>query len=161
MISWIRNWLARRKHDAICEEYKTLATGIGDALSMLGMGDPYLRVRGKMYSVRDPQLYHILNEVEEKYAELGYRIIPLDRWVDYGGWGVAIDDVWQIKRAEGERPEYTILEPREELPEPSPLVDLVMQTGKPHIAEIDAEGNMTIMELDEDGRSERSWETGN
>lgn len=153
MISWIKNWLERRRHDAICEEYRNLAAGIGDALSMMGMGDPYTQVRGKMYSVRDPQLYHILNEVEEKYAELGYRIIPLERWVNYGGWGVSIDDVWQVKREEGERPQYTILEPREEIPAPSPLVDLVLKTGKPHVAEVDAEGNTTIRMVD-DGRPE-------
>ena len=161
MFGWFKRWRERRRHDAICAEYKNLAAGIGDALSMLGMGDPWTSARGKMYSVRDPQLYHILNEVEERYAGLGYRIIPLDRWVDYGGWGVSIEDVWQVRREDGERPEYTILEPREEIPSPSPLVDIVMQTGKPHIAEVDLDGNMTIREVEDDGRSEGSRQEGN
>lgn len=147
MISWIRNWREKRRHDSVCEKYRLLAGSIGDGLSMLGIGDPYIEVKRKMYSVRDPELYHILNEAEEKYAELGYRIISLERWVDYGGWGISIDDVWRVKRDEGERPGYTTFEPRD-IPSPSPLVDIVTKTGKPHVAEVDANGNMNIRMVD-------------
>lgn len=142
MISWFLNLLSRRRHDRIVNEYRALATDIGGAISDMGLGDPWLRVKGTMISVRDPELYHILDVLEEAYATLGYRIIPLQDWVDHGGWGVDIEHLWLVKREEGERPQFTKLEPKMELPKQSRLLELTWETGKPHEAYRDENGEM-------------------
>ena len=149
MISWLRNRSAKRKHDKVCRQYRDIATAIGDGLDALGLGDPWIRLRGKMMSIRDPEIYHILDEVEEAYASLGYRIIPLDHWIDYAGWGVSIDEFWLVKREEGERPQFTKLEPKRDLPEKSHLVDLVWETGKAHEAYRDENGDMQYRQVEE------------
>jgi gamma-glutamylcyclotransferase (GGCT)/AIG2-like uncharacterized protein YtfP len=101
MISWIR----KRRHDKIVEEYRHVASSIGYLASVLG--SDRILIRGKWFTIQDLELFHILDELEEAYAQLGYRIIPLDYWIDYAGWGVSIDDVWLQKRAQDERPVFT------------------------------------------------------
>ena len=141
MISWINDWWKRRKHDKIVSEYRTVASAIGLAISYMGFGDTMVLARGAKYSIRDPQLYHVLDELEESYAELGYRIIPMSAWIDYAGWGVELEE-WLVKREDGERPIFTKLQPRTELPKRSPLFDLIMETGKPCEAYFDDDGEM-------------------
>ena len=98
--------------------------------------------------MRDPELYHMLDEVEESYAALGYRIISLDDWADYAGWGVSIDDLWLVEREKNERPKFTKLNPMIELPEQSRLVSLVQATGKAHRAYRDEDGDIRYEIID-------------
>ena len=123
MISWIKRLVREYKHDRIVNEYRAIATTIGGVLSNMGLGDPWIRQNGITVSIRDPELYHLLDECEEAYASLGYRIIPLQEWIDYGGWGVSLEHLWLVKREEGERPRFTKLESRAELPEQSHLME--------------------------------------
>ena len=121
MISWLRRLRNKYKHDRTVRRYRELATSIGRALSM-AIADPWVMWRGQELSVYDPELYHLLDEFEEAYASLGYRIIQLPDWIDHGGWGVDIEDLWLVAREEGERPQYTKLYPRPELPTLSVLL---------------------------------------
>lgn len=127
MISWLTRLCskpARKQYKdyQITSTYRSLATAIGLGMSAMGLGDPHVKWGGRLISVHDPELYHLLDEWEEAYASLGYRIIPLQDWIDHGGWGVDIEHLWLVKRKEGERPQFTKFEPRCELPTPSELL---------------------------------------
>lgn len=153
MISLIKRLVSKRvreqyRHDQVVSEYRSIATAIGGGVGDMGLGDVYLDIRGTSISIHDPELYHILDEAEESYAELGYRIIPLDSWVDYAGWGVSIDHLWLVKREKNERPEFTKLDPKIELPEQSRLVEMVLETGKAHRAYRDEDGHMQYESID-------------
>lgn len=154
MFSWMkcltRSGRRQRREEKARARYREFATALGDSLSYLHMGDAHFLFEGKMYSVRDTETYHYLNELEEAYASLGYRIVPLDVWVDHGGWGVSLDGYWRVPREEDERPQFTNFDV-EELPAPSPLLDLVMKTGKSYVQEIDDNGDIICREVD-DGR---------
>ena len=146
MISWVKRLVSMKareqyRHDKIISEYRSIATTIGCGIGDMGLGDVHLNIRGKDISVHDPELYHILDEVEESYAGLGYRIIHLDDWVDYAGWGVSINYLWLVKREENERPRFTKLDPKTELPKRSVLVEMVLETGKAHTAYRDEHGD--------------------
>lgn len=153
MISWLKRLVSKAahkqyKHDQIVEEYRDIAEAIGDGLAAMGLGDVYLRnIRGKRISIHDPELFHILDECEEAYASLGYRIIPLDYWIDLQ-WGVSIDHLWLVKRDKGERPQFTTLDPKAELPKRSYLVDMILKTGKAHEAYRDEDGDMQYREIE-------------
>lgn len=154
MISWLtKRWKAsraRKKHDKITAEYRQVACNIGDAISYMGMGDVWITLRGEDYSMRDAQVYHVLDELEEAYAGLGYRIVPLDNWIDYAGWGVKMDHLWLVKREEDERPVFTKLEPKRELPQESKLLQTVMETGKACEAVRNEDGEMEIRVLEDE-----------
>ncbi len=112
MIYWMIRLLSKtarqkHRHDQIVEHYRSLAYDIGDGLGMIHLGRVRLRLKSGMIAINDAELYHMLDAAEEEYASLGYRIIPLDRWIDHAGWGVPIDDLWLIKRECGERPRFT------------------------------------------------------
>ena len=152
MISWIKSLVnksarTRYKHDRIVGEYREVAAKIGCAISDMGLGDSQMQVHRQWLGVRDPELYHILDELEEAYASLGYRIIPLQEWVDYGGWGVPLEHLWLVKRKEDERPQFTKFNPRAELPKRSYLVDMVWETGKAHEAYRDENGDIQYREI--------------
>jgi len=147
MFSWIKRQFAKRKHDKIVEEYRSVACNIGDAISYMHMGSVNITLRGKSYNMRDPEIYHILDELEEAYASLGYRVVPLDNWIDYAGWGVNIDHLWLVKRDPGERPVFTKLEPKRELPKSSDLLEKVWTTGKPHEGMVNEDGDMEIRQV--------------
>ena len=153
MISLIKRLVSKAarkqyRHDQVVSEYRSIATAIGCGIGDMGLGDVYLNIRGKDISVHDPELYHVLDEVEESYAGLGYRIIPLDNWVDYAGWGVSIDHLWLVQRETSERPKFTKLDPKAELPEESKLVEMVWATGKDHRAYRDEDGYMQYEAID-------------
>ncbi len=153
MISWLTRLVSKRareqyQHDQIVNEYREVATAIGDGRSGMGFGDCAIHVRRALVGIRDSELYHILDELEEAYANLGYRIISLQNWVDYGGWGVSIDHLWLVKRQKNERPRFTKFEPKEELPERSRLIEMVWKTGKAHEAYRDEHGDMQYRELE-------------
>tara|TARA_R110002126_G_C10490983_1_gene504804 strand:- start:45193 stop:45657 length:465 start_codon:yes stop_codon:yes gene_type:complete len=154
MISWIKRLLSKKarneyNHDKIVEEYRQVACGIGDAISYMHMGDAQTMIRGKWHSMKSPEVYHILDELEVAYAELGYRIVPLDTWVDYAGWGGKMDDVWLVKRDKNERPHYTRKEPKRELPEQSDLLQKTWETGKAHESVLNEDGEIEIRQVEE------------
>ena len=154
MISLIKRLLSKEareqhRHDKIVAEYRTVGCAIGDGISYAHMGSVEVDVRGKYYGIGDPEVYHILDELEVAYAELGYRIVPLDTWVDYAGWGVKIDHLWLVKRDEDERPQYTKKGPRRELPEQSDLLQKVMETGKAHESFVNEDGETEVRQVEE------------
>lgn len=142
---------ARRqhRHDKIVGEYWQTAFSLGDGISYAHMGSVEVEVRGKYYSVNDCEVYHILDELEQAYAGLGYRIVPLDTWVDYAGWNVEMDHLWLVKRDEDERPQYTKKEPKRELPEQSDLLQKVMETGKAHESFVNEDGETEVRQVEE------------
>lgn len=153
MTYWIKRLVSKKareqhRHDQIVSEYRSIATAIGGGIGDMGLGDVYLDIRDKRISIHDPELYHTLDEAEESYAGLGYRIIPLDNWVDYAGWGVSIDYLWLVKREKNERPKFTKLNPKIELPEQSKIVEMVWATGKAHRAYRDEDGQMQYEAID-------------
>jgi hypothetical protein len=154
MFAWIKclTRFGRRQHreEKVRERYRLFATRLGDSLSYLHMDDAHFRFENEIYSIRDTETYHYLNELEEAYANLGYRIIPLDVWIDHGGWGVSLDEYWRVPREEDERPIFTSFEV-EELPAPSPMLDLVIETGKSYIQETDDNGDIICREIDNGG----------
>ena len=109
MIFWgmFRRKLKERKARKTIQRYRSLATVIGTALGDIHFGYSECNFENTTFSIRDPELYHLLDECEEAYASLGYRIIHLDDWTDHGGWGVSIDDKWLVRRSEGERPVFS------------------------------------------------------
>lgn len=122
MISWMKNWREKRHHNKVVSAYHTVATAIAQGLSRNGLGDIYVTIHNKQISVHDPELYHILDEFEEAYSSLGYRIIPLQDWIDYAGWGVSLEHLWLVRRKEDERPSFTKTGSRVQLPKISDLI---------------------------------------
>jgi len=122
MPSWVTSLFNRRmSRSEILEKYYSVAHEIGGVLSTHGRERQVRPARGWMFDIEDPQLYHYLHESEVRYAELGYRIIPLQDWIDKAGWDVPIEHLWTVLRNEGERPIFTKDEPRAELPQRHPL----------------------------------------
>lgn len=105
MINRIKNWLQKRKDNKFLDEYKQFAAAVGDAYSYAYLGTPMIYWDGKRLGPKEQ--INLLDEMEEQYSSMGYRIVPFDRWVGYGGYNQPIDDVWLIKREEGERPQFT------------------------------------------------------
>ena len=154
MISWIKRQLSKTardkyNHDKITSEYRQAAISLGDGISYAHMGGVEVDIKGKYYNINDPEVYHILDELEVAYAGLGYRIVPLDTWVDYAGWGGKMDDVWLVKRDKDERPQYTKKEPKRELPEQSDLLQKVMETGKAHESFVNEDGETEVRQVEE------------
>ncbi|MBI4151646.1 hypothetical protein HY496_01635 [Candidatus Woesearchaeota archaeon] len=73
---------------------------------------------------------------EEEYASRGFRTVSLDRFIDFGGWGVPIDDVIGQRRANGEEAIFHAQIYRTEfLGKVAPAIDLekMMRDGEPQI----------------------------
>ena len=136
------------KHDKIVNEYRSVAANIGGALTETLLGEPWLDINGKSISLYDPELYHILDELEEAYASLGYRIILMGDWADYNGWGVALGDLWLAKREEGERPEFSKMTPPPR-PQGLGLLEQVWESSDPMIARRDEDGDITFDKVNE------------
>ncbi len=108
MISWVTNLFKKKKHDKIVNMYRFTAYVISKTLAQpFGRENTIIGLQGQRFNVNSPELYHLLNEHEAAYAQLGYRIIPLYNWIDLAGWGVSIDHLWLVKREEEERPIFT------------------------------------------------------
>jgi len=113
MLGFIRRLLThmkqkreKRRHDAIVNEYRSFATGFGDALSYSYLGEPNVQAQsGKWLS--EQECWDELDRLEVEYATLGYRIIDIDDWISHGGYGKNIDKLWLVERAIDERPVYT------------------------------------------------------
>lgn len=125
MISWVTSLFDRKQRtcNEIINRYWFVANIIGGALATLGREREVTLASGWCFDIEDPELYHWLDELEVAYAELGYRIIPLQYWIDFAGWNVSLDHLWLMKRKEGERPLFTKFEDRPELPQRHPLAD--------------------------------------
>jgi hypothetical protein len=126
MISWVTRLLnkkarAQHMHDKIVDTYTAVAQMIGFAWVDCGSDSTLVHVCGQDYDLDDPELFHLLDELEEAYAGLGYRIIPFQDWIDHGGWNAPIDHLWLVERDEGERPQYTKHTERPERPQLHPL----------------------------------------
>lgn len=133
MIRFIKNLIARRKakisarkQEAMLKEYREFATAFGDAYSYAYLGEPGV---GNM---NFKQCIEHLDKLEEAYSLLGYRIVPFDAWIDYGGYGKSIDPYWLVKREPGERPKFTRANHvMQECPAPSKILEIMELTGKP------------------------------
>lgn len=133
MIGFIRNLIAQyrakisaRKQAKMLQEYREFATAFGDAMSYAYLGEPGVGHRNFK------ECLDHLDQLEEAYSLLGYRIVDFDRWIDYGGYGKSIDDVWLVKREPGERPQFTKKNhTMQECPAPSKILEIMELTGKP------------------------------
>ena len=123
MISWVTSLFRRNRKSPseITNRYWYIATQVGGALATMGREREVTVAHGWCFDVEDPELYHWLDEIEVLYAALGYRIIPLQDWIDYAGWGVSLDHLWKVKRDDMERPRFTKHTKRDELPKRNPL----------------------------------------
>ena len=153
LIQFFKNWRARQHHNRVTTEYRNFAAPLGDGISYAYMDMPYMYYRGKMHNLKE--CYHILDELEEQYALLGYRIVELDRWIELGGYSKSIDDVWLVKREEGERPRFTKDAEQEEIPVVGELYRKVMEMGQAHTAILNEDGEYEYKPVpnEESGRS--------
>lgn len=86
-------WAVIRR-EYIVEQYIRSGAVFGEALSYLHMGE----------CVGFQGMKERFAKLERLYADLGYRTIPLEDFLEYGGYGKAIDHLVRVKRAEGEEP---------------------------------------------------------
>ena len=113
MLGWINRLKAKiaarkakKHHDKIISDYRSFATGFGDGLSYAYLGEPSVQAHnGKWLNLEECLDY--LDQLEEAYAALGYRVLSIDDWIDHGGYNRSIDAVWLVKRAEDEKPVFT------------------------------------------------------
>lgn len=138
LIRWLKGLRKRRHHDRVVNRYKDFASALGEATSYGYIHEPRVYYRGKLLLTKEA--FEKLDELEEQYSLLGYRIIEFHRWVGYGGYEQSIDDVWLVERKENERPRFTKDEEQPEIPAPSQLYKLCMETGKPVFARLNEDG---------------------
>ncbi len=112
MLTWIKQLLAnlrarkaKKMHDATINEYRSFATAFGDGLSYGYLGDPEVQSGRKWLKIAE--CWDELDRLEVAYADLGYRILSVDDWIDHGGYGKDIERLWLVKRFPGERPVFT------------------------------------------------------
>jgi hypothetical protein len=90
-----RRWAALRR-EYIVEQYVRSGAVFGEALSYLYMGE----------CVGFHGMKERWTQLERLYAGLGYRTISLESFVEYGGYGKAIDHLVRVKRADDEQPVF-------------------------------------------------------
>jgi hypothetical protein len=124
MLSWVMSLFSKRASPGVAlTEYYSVAHEIGGVLSTHGRKRIVKTHQGFHFDIEDPELYHYLHELEVRYADLGYRIIPLQDWIDKAGWDVPLKHLWKVKREENERPRFTKHTKRPELPRIHPLAE--------------------------------------
>jgi hypothetical protein len=155
MISWLIRLVSKKarekhRHNVITTNYKELASTIGEAITQMMLGEPVITfgVTGESFSLYDPELYRVLDTLEVAYSTLGYRIIPMGDWIDYGGWAVPIDELWLVKRDEGERPQFSRMIPPPQPPGPG-ILQRVMESERAIEAYEDDHGELHIEELED------------
>jgi hypothetical protein len=84
--------LSEKAKEKIAQDYHDASARIGDALSYSYMGKP----------IGFEKMLAKWEKTEKIYADAGFRTISLDRWINYGGWGKTIEDVWMKEREENE-----------------------------------------------------------
>lgn len=87
-------WLFKPSQKKVKAKYRQTGAHFGDAISYGYMGE-CIGFDGMMQAWA---------KWERCYAALGYRTISLDRFTEYGGYGRALDDIWEVKREKGESP---------------------------------------------------------
>jgi hypothetical protein len=80
------------RREWVVEQYIRSGALFGEALSYLYMGECV-----GFHSMKERWA-----KLERAYAELGYRTIPLEDFVEYGGYGKKIDHLVRVRRAHGE-----------------------------------------------------------
>jgi hypothetical protein len=80
------------RREWVVEQYVRSGAVFGDALSYLYMGECI-----GFHSMKERWA-----KLERLYAELGYRTIPLEDFIEYGGYGKSIDHLVRVRRADGE-----------------------------------------------------------
>ena len=150
MVFWwaTKKGRAQRRHDKIIYGYREFATNVGGCLADIHLGDATFRMGLKSFGVRDSITFEMLDFFEEEYASLGYRVVPIERWVDHGGWGVNLDDVWLVEREKDERPVYTKMKVSD-IPKSSNFLAEVWHSGEPTEMTIDTDGNRHIRKINE------------
>jgi hypothetical protein len=93
------------EHDEITHEYFAFAAVLGSLISECYPTEPCLawEERPEMLA----EAFVKLDEHEEKYASLGYRVVPLSAWIDFAGWDICIKKYWLQKRDKNEKPVFT------------------------------------------------------
>jgi hypothetical protein len=84
--------LAIIRREWVVEHYVRSGALFGEALSHLYMGECV-----GFHSMKERWA-----KLERVYAELGYRTIPLEDFVEYGGYGKSIDHLVRVRRTENE-----------------------------------------------------------
>ena len=106
MFDFIRRIRSRRAAAKLLTEYRSFATAFGNACSYSYLGVPGVTLSsGKRLDYS--QCIEYLDKLEEKYASLGYRIIPIDSWIGHGGYDQNIDHLFFVKRSNDEKPIFT------------------------------------------------------
>lgn len=92
-------------HDNITQDYFAFATVLASLISKCYPTKPCLTWEERPEMIAEALV--TLDMHEEKYASLGYRIIPLSTWIDFAGWDVPVKDLWLVKRGNNEKPKFT------------------------------------------------------
>jgi hypothetical protein len=96
MFSRVTGYFARHyaivRREWVVEQYVRAGAVFGEALSYLYMGECV-----GFHSMKERWA-----KLERLYAELGYRTIPLEDFVEYGGYGKSIDHLVRVRRPDGE-----------------------------------------------------------
>jgi len=95
MLSFLKN-LLRPSDEKLQKQYVEAGAQYGDAVSYSMMGS--------VVGIREMRLKY--ERLEKEYADRGFRTVSLRRFINYGGYGVPIDDVLGIKREPDEEPVY-------------------------------------------------------
>ena len=94
-----------KMHDDIVECYASFGILLGALISECYPTEPYLSWENRPEHMS--KAFELLDKLEELYSSLGYKIIPLDAWIDAGGWDINIANLWLVKRPESEKPQFT------------------------------------------------------
>lgn len=96
LFSALSEWWTQNKSDrALTKSYREAGEIFGDAVSMIYMGE----------CIGFERLLDTWAHWEQEYARRGFRTIPLDDFVDTGGYGVPLKGLGQ-RRAPDEEPVF-------------------------------------------------------
>jgi len=153
MISWLTSIFtaegrAKKRHDKIVQDYRYFAGQVGGCIYDIVLGQAMFQWKGEYYGLQDQETFQILAELEEAYALLGYRIIPIENWVGVADGRADVDDLWLVKREFGEDWVCNTLCAEDFSRQPKGLLDRVMASGNAHEATVDEDGNVNIKEIE-------------
>jgi len=93
-MDYVATQFAMVRREWVVEHYVRSGAVFGEALSYLYMGE----------CIGFHGMKERFAKLERLYAEYGYRTIPLEDFVEYGGYGKKIDHLLRVKRETGEEP---------------------------------------------------------
>jgi hypothetical protein len=82
-----KSYLAKQYKASVVQRYIDAGLNFGDAVSYIYMGE----------CDGFDKLLSIWEESEREYAALGYRTIPIDAFVQAGGWGKALEEIGTLR----------------------------------------------------------------